>query len=108
MSVSPTFGYQPLWSHDDREIFYRTEDGRVMSVPVSRGPTPLDLRLGKPLRVVTPVNTIPYSTSGPTYDVSPDGKRFLFIKAPELDIRSLTVVLNWDVEVKAALRRKGR
>jgi eukaryotic-like serine/threonine-protein kinase len=103
VSVSPTVGYQPLWSHDDREVFYRTEDGSVMSVPVSRGPTPLDLQLGKPVRVVTPVNTIPYSTSGPTYDVSPDGQRFLFIKAPELDIRSLSVVLNWDVEVQAAI-----
>ena len=40
---------------------------------------------------------------GPDYDVSPDGRRFLFIKAPELDIRSLSVVLNWDVEVKAAI-----
>ena len=90
------------WSHDDREIFYRTEDGTVISVPVSRGPTPLDLILGKPVRVVTPVNTI-RDFSGPTYDVSPDGRRFLFIKAPELDIRSLQVILNWDVAVRAAV-----
>jgi eukaryotic-like serine/threonine-protein kinase len=102
-SVSPGVGYQPIWSHDGREIFYRTDDGTVMSVPVSRGPTPLDLKLGKPFRVVTPVNTIRDWSSGPTYDVSPDGRRFLFIKAPELDIRSLTVVLNWDVEVGAAI-----
>ena len=102
-SVSPGVGYQPIWSHDGREIFYRTGDGTVMSVPVSRGPAPLDLKLGKPLRVVTPVNTIRDWSSGPTYDVSPDGRRFLFIKAPEFDIRSLTVVLNWDVEVKATL-----
>jgi serine/threonine-protein kinase len=101
--VSPGAGYNPIWSHDDREIFYRTEDGTVMSVPVSRGPTPLDLTLGKPSRVVTPVNTIPNASGGPTYDVSTDGRRFLFIKAPELDIRSLNVVLNWDVEVKAAI-----
>ena len=63
----------------------------------------LDLQLGKPVRVAAPVNTIPYSMSGPTYDVSPDGQRFLFIKAPELDIRSLSVVLNADVEVQAAI-----
>jgi len=36
----------------------------------------------------------------------PDGRRFLFIKAPELGIRSLTVVLNWDVEVQATLAGK--
>ena len=74
-----------------------------MSIPVSRGPTPLDLTLGKPVRVVTPANTIRDWWSGPTYDVSPDGQRFLFIKAPELDIRSLNVILNWDVEVNAAI-----
>lgn len=101
-TVSSGPAYQPLWSHDDREIFYRTEDGTVMSVSVSRGPTSLDLTLGKPVRVVTPANTI-RDFSGPTYDVSPDGRRFLFIKAPELDIRSLTVILNWDVEVSAAI-----
>jgi hypothetical protein len=73
-----------------------------MSVSVSRGRTPFDLVVGKPVRVVSPVNTI-RDFSGPTYGVSPDGQRFLFIKAPELDIRSLTVVLNWDVEVDAAI-----
>jgi hypothetical protein len=101
-SVSSGPAYQPLWSHDDREIFFRTEDGTVMSVSVSRGSTPLDLILGKPVPVVSPVNTI-RDFSGPTYDVSPDGQRFLFIKAPELDIRSLEVILNWDVAVQAAI-----
>ena len=101
-TISSGPAYQPIWSHDGREILYRTGDGTVMSVPVSRGPTPLDLILGKPVRVVTPVNTI-LGFSGPTYDVSPDGRRFLFIKAPELDIRSLQVILNWDVEVTAAI-----
>jgi hypothetical protein len=106
--VSPDVGYQAIWSHDGREIFYRTQDGTVMSVPVSRGQTPLDLKLGKPIRVVTPVNTIRDWSSGPNYAVSPDGRRFLFIKAPEFDIRSLTVVLNWDVEVRTALGLKGQ
>jgi WD40-like Beta Propeller Repeat len=106
-SVSPGLGYQPIWSHDGREIFYRIDDGTVMSVSVSPGPTPLDLKLGKPVRVVTPVNTLRDWSSGPTYAVSPDGRRFLFIKAPELDIRSLNVILNWDVEVKATLTGTG-
>jgi Tol biopolymer transport system component len=107
LSVSRGFGFQPIWSHDGREVFYRTEDGTVMSVPVSRGSKPLDLTLGKPVRVVTPVNTIRDWTSGPNYAVSPDGRRFLFIKAPELEIRSLNVILNWDVAVNAALAGSG-
>ena len=73
-----------------------------MAVPITTSPT---FKHGTPVRVVTPVNTLRDWTSGPVYAVSPDGRRFLFIKAPELDIRSLTVILNWDVQVYAALGR---
>ena len=52
------------------------------------------------------MNTLRDWASGPVYAVSPDARRFLFIKAPELDIRSLTVILNWDVQVYAALGRE--
>jgi Tol biopolymer transport system component len=106
--ISPGLGRQPIWSHDGREIFYRTEDGSVMSVAITVTPTPPYLIHDAPVRVVSPANTLREWASGPTYDVSPDGKRFLFVRAPELDIRSLTVILNWDVEVKAALAENGR
>jgi Tol biopolymer transport system component len=98
--VSTGHGSQPIWSRDGREIFYRTEDGSVMSVAITVTATPPYLRHDTPVRVVSPVNTL---SGCPCYDVSPDGRRFLFVKAPEFDIRSLTVVLNWDVEVKATL-----
>jgi serine/threonine protein kinase/Tol biopolymer transport system component len=101
--ISSGIGRQPVWSRDGRAIFYRTEDGTVMRVPVQTKPV---FRHDTPVRVVTPTNTLRDWGSGPTYDVSRDGRRFLFIKAPELDIRSLTVVLNWDVEVDATLARK--
>jgi Tol biopolymer transport system component len=104
-TISPGAGRTPIWSHDGTEIFYRTEDGTVMSVPVSVGPTG-KFTPGIPVRVMTPAGVLRDWGSGPTFDVSPDGQSFLFIKAPELDIRSLEVVLNWDVEVKAAIGRK--
>jgi serine/threonine protein kinase len=100
-NISPD-GRQPIWSRDGREIFYRT-DGAVMAVRVTTTP---QFSFGSPVRLMAPALTL--SGNGPTYDVSPDGKRFLFIKAPELDIRSLKVVLNWDIEVKAVLAGKGR
>ena len=103
--ISQGNGRQPIWSRDGREIFYRTEDGTVMAVRVKTTPT---FSSEEPVRLMTPPLTLRDMGSGPTYDVSPDGKRFLFIKAPELDIRSLNVVLNWDVEVKTALARKGK
>jgi Tol biopolymer transport system component len=101
--ISPGVGRQPIWSRDGREIFYRTEDGGVMSVPIRVSQAAPYLSPGTPVRVVTPVNTIREWATGPNYDVSLDGRRFLFIKAPELDIRSLTIVLNWDVAVRAAI-----
>jgi Tol biopolymer transport system component len=101
--ISRGVGRQPIWSRDGSEIFYRTEDGTVMSVPVTTAPR---FEHGPPSRLITPAQTVRDWMNGPTYDVSPDGKRFLFIKAPELDIRSLNVVLNWDVEVRTALARR--
>jgi Tol biopolymer transport system component len=98
--ISPGLGRQPVWSRDGRELFYRAEDGTVMSVPVRTTPS---FQHGPPVPVVTPVDTLQDWAGGPSYDVSPDGRRFLFIKAPELDIRSLHVVLNWDVAVKAKI-----
>ena len=102
--ISTGHGSQPIWSRDSREIFYRTDDGSVMSVAITVTATPPYLRHDPPVRVVSPVNTL---MGCPCYDVSPDGRRFLFVKAPELDIRSLTVVRDWDVEVKARLAGTG-
>jgi Tol biopolymer transport system component len=104
--ISTGVGSQPIWSHDGREIFYRTKDGSVMSVAIRVTPRAPYLLHDAPVPVVSPVNTLG-DWGGPTYDVSPDGRRFLFIKAPELDIRSLTVILNWDVEVNAAIAASG-
>ena len=104
--VAPGAARQPIWSRAGREIFYRTEDGTVMSVAFKTTATPPYVTFGTPTRVVTPVNTLRDWATGPTYAVSPGGDRFLFIKAPELDIHSLTVVLNWDVAVDAAIAGK--
>ena len=78
-----------------------------MSVAIKVTPTPPYLIHDAPVRVVSPANTLREWATGPTYDVSPDGQRFLFVRAPELDIHSLTVILNWDVEVKATLAGTG-
>jgi len=101
--ISPGAGQLPIWSRDGREIFYRAADGTVMSVQVSTSPT---LSYKPAVPVLTPPLTLSDAGTGPTFDVSPDGRRFLFIRAPELDIHSLKVVLNWDVDVKAAIAGK--
>jgi len=79
--VSTAGGTQPLWARSGRELFYLAPNGAVMSVPVHRGPTwtagvPTKLFEGQYYRGSG--NNL--STLGRTYDVSPDGKRFLMIK----------------------------
>jgi serine/threonine-protein kinase len=99
------YGQQPIWAQDSKELFYRTLDGQVMRVPFTTTPS---FAAGAPVPVVVAQQTLRNWSIGPNYDVSPDGRRFLMIKAPELDIRSLTVVQNWDVEVEATIAKASR
>jgi eukaryotic-like serine/threonine-protein kinase len=103
--ISAGFGQLPVWSRDGREIFYRARDGTLMAVRVD-AVNPLEH--AEPVALINPANTLRDVNMAPTYDVSPDGRRFLFVRAPELDIRSLTVVQNWDVELAGTLSKATR
>ena len=69
-------GVQPRWRGDGRELFFRDRSKNIMGVSVdSTGP---ELRASIPARVVTASS---YYDHGPqSYDVVPDGTRFLMIK----------------------------
>jgi len=101
--VSTTGGTHALWARSGQELFYVSPAGALMRVGVERGPswaatTPT-------LQVKEGYLMNPLFTLGRTYDIAPDGQRFLMIKegssadqaaAP----RSLIVVLNWVEELK--------
>ena len=101
--VSTAGGRRPLWARDGEELFYLTPGGTtstLMRVPVearstvwSAG-TPAALFQG---RYFTGVQ-------GRSYDVSPDGRRFLMIKeagADQGDARpQIIVVQHWFEELK--------
>jgi serine/threonine-protein kinase len=102
--VSTAGGRQPLWALSGRELFYFASDGALLRVPVEasgatwNAGTPMKLLEG---RYYTGVGG---SSAGRTYDVSPDGQRFLMIKAPGTDASAeppaLIVVQHWDEELK--------
>ena len=76
--VSTAGGRHPLWARNGEELFY-LEPGmrpRLMAVPVQTGST---FGRGSP----QPLFAWEYRFGGPSrrYDVSPDGQRFLVIKA---------------------------
>ena len=95
--VSTEGGNESLWSRNGRELFYRSGD-KMMSVEISTQPT---FSMGKPKLLFTG----PYLLTAATianYDVSPDGQRFLMVKADERaqGIAQINVVLNFTEELK--------
>jgi serine/threonine-protein kinase len=104
--ISTSGGDGPLWSRDGREIFYRNGDV-VMAVLVKTAPTfslkaPKILFRGTYVSNVFRVGNIGFVT----WDISPDGKRFLMMKevgstaSAEAGPRKINIVLNWFEELK--------
>ena len=105
--VSTTGGSQPQWASNGRELFYLSLDGSLMSVPVVPGRT---WNAQAPLTVIDRDVFRDVSISLRTYDVSPDGRRFLVIKdAPNPGTApnppQVIVVQNWMEEWKRLGRR---
>jgi hypothetical protein len=94
--VSTAGGEEGIWSRDGRELFYRNGQ-KWMAVPVTLGPafaaeTPTLLFEGSYVNV-----------GGLSYDVAPDGGRFLLLEPaepPAASVTHLNVVLNWFEDVK--------
>jgi len=90
VQISTEGGEQARWARSG-ELFYRNGD-KVMSIALTTQPA---LVAGKP-RIVFE------GRYEGTYDVSPDGQRFLMIKAGEhaTSATQINVVLNWFEELK--------
>ena len=101
--ISSAGGEAVRWSPQGDEIFYR--DGRrLMAVPVATQP---DFRAGTP-RVVFETDFL--NCNGMSYDVAPDGQRFLVLKPVTAGepITELEVVVNWFEELKEKMREAGQ
>jgi Tol biopolymer transport system component len=92
-------GKQPLWSRDGRQLFYRDFAGTLFSVPVAGNAT---FAAARPQKILDNRSYVGSgrSLSARAYDVSPDGRRFLFLKAQSADTTSLVIVVNWTEELK--------
>ena len=105
--VSTGGGTRPLWSRDGKEIFYLDASGFLTAVAVERREDALSI--GRPEVVIRKAYFNPLG--GRTYDVSPDGRRFLMIKevAPEQDDADGRIVLvqNWFDELRRVAPARG-
>ena len=98
--ISRGGGTKPLWERDGRELFYWSLSGQLTAVPIEAEGC---FTFGNP-EVVFEQTYFGNTFLGRTYDISPDGKRFLMIKQAspggETEPTQLILVLNWFEELK--------
>jgi Tol biopolymer transport system component len=93
--LSTAGGIQPRWRRDGRELFFLTLESRLMAVPLRLGATDDAVDIGKPSELFrAPLAGIPTEITSRSFDVSPDGQRFLLDSMVEV-MAPITVVLNW-------------
>jgi serine/threonine-protein kinase len=99
--VSTTGGTRPIWVRSGQELVYVSRTGALMGVGVARGPS---WAATTPTLVVKEGYFTNLNWWGRSYDVSPDGQRFLMIKEGGADGAatppSIVVVQHWIEELK--------
>jgi serine/threonine-protein kinase len=99
LQVSTAGGVNPAWA--GRELFYVALNYELMSVSVTQTGAKFEAAVAIP---VMDVSKYLMGAFGRTYDVTPDGKRFLMIEAqPETDPTKIVVVANWQQELRRAM-----
>jgi len=94
--VSNGGGSMPRWRRDGKELFFRANDDRLMSVTINATAHGLEISTPSPL-----FQTHMRQALGFQYDVSADGKKFLMNVAKGGDDRTtVTLVTNWAAELK--------
>ena len=100
-TVSVEGGSEPRWSHSGRELFYRTPRGQLLAVQVAPGATFTVLAT----RPLFDASTYAVEGNHVAYDVSPDDARFIMIRQEAGKSGGVVLVLNWQTELRAKLRR---
>ena len=92
--ISQRGGRWPLWAPDGRELFYWMSEG-LMAVAVETEPR---FQAGIPQLLFEDTGFL--QEFGRTYDISPDGQRFLIVKQDESALSELVIVENWFEEIR--------
>jgi len=91
--ISTNGGDEPLWAPDGRELFYRSTDGKVMAVRI--------LQTEPALQISAPVALFDDRYEPRSFDISPDGARFVMIRrAADAPPPRLHVIVNWLPELE--------
>jgi serine/threonine-protein kinase len=93
--------YSPLWSPDEKDLFYSKGGPGVVSAQIATKPT---FTFGNPISIPLPARMSGIANPR-NYDITPDGKRFLAVVNPfQAEQTPVTpqiqVVLNWFRELR--------
>jgi dipeptidyl aminopeptidase/acylaminoacyl peptidase len=93
IQVSANGGSSARWRPDGKELFYLAPDGTLTAVPV-RSMEPLEF--GPPVALFQFFSSIRGAPAGiPSYDITPDGQRFIVSSIVRQTDPSIEVLLNW-------------
>jgi len=99
--VSSGGGVLPRWKSDGKEVYFLAANDDIMAAPIGAG-QPLDV--GTPVRLVhfcgdDPMAAAPVTNAGRSYDVAPDGARFLMPCArPGASAPAISVIFEMQLE----------
>jgi tRNA A-37 threonylcarbamoyl transferase component Bud32 len=96
--ISTEGGVEPVWARSGRELFYRNGD-KMIAVAIETTPT---FAAAKPTQLFEGHYEMGNYAFLQNYDVSPDGRRFLMVKAGDqaASAAQINIVLNWSEEIK--------
>ena len=95
-AISVGGGLEPLWRRDGAELFFRSTRGDMYAATVGTG---RQFEHGAPRLLFTRPG-MALQEFYRSYDVHPDGKRFLMLNSGDAEARSLSVIFNWRPELR--------
>jgi serine/threonine protein kinase/Tol biopolymer transport system component len=101
--VSVGGGRSPEWGEGSKEIFYISDDNRLMATPFSAGPTTGGVGAPRTLFHIAnfaAIDPLGFETTN-DYVAASNGQRFLVaVRAPDPKAPPITIVVNWDFLLK--------
>ena len=94
--ISVGGGIEPVWSRSGTELFFRGQRGEMFSAPVTIG---AHFTHGTP-KVPFTLQNVTQDLYHRSYDVTPDGKRFLMAVSGDQSATALHAIFNWRVELE--------
>lgn len=94
-AISSGGSLEPLWRRDGTELFFRNRTGDMYAVAVNPG---LEFQASAP-KFLFAGEGLTLQDFYRSYDVHPDGTRFLMLEGGAADVGRLSMILNWRPEL---------